>query len=382
MGRLPQTSRRLGGISGNLTGRYASLSRVTTAPGYVFGDGGETVLRQQISSMANKNLKWEKTDGFNFGLDYNLFQNRLTGSLELYSTTTRDLLYNMTIPSLTGFSSVSSNIGKIRNQGIEFTFTSRNIVTKDFEWSTTFNISSNKNKILTLLGKDSDGDGKEDDLIASNLFIGKSTSAIYGYIVDGLWQLDDDIPAGYHPGNKKIRDVTGEGEITPDDRVIIGKGDPAYRFGIMNKLRYKNFSLSFFINSVQGGKNGYLGVNSSSLVRGDANGRRWNKISEMAADFWSPNNPGATYSRSINAGAIVPTTYQDRSFVRLQDINLSYQFPRQWIKVAGIENLDLFVSGKNLLTITNWKGWDPEANSNYEGRPVLRSFTFGLNVTF
>lgn len=332
--------------------------------------------------MANKNLKWEKTDGFNFGLDYNLFQNRLTGSLELYSTTTRDLLYNMTIPSLTGFSSVSSNIGKIRNQGIEFTFTSRNIVTKDFEWSTTFNISSNKNKILTLLGKDSDGDGKEDDLIASNLFIGKSTSAIYGYIVDGLWQLDDDIPAGYHPGNKKIRDVTGEGEITPDDRVIIGKGDPAYRFGIMNKLRYKNFSLSFFINSVQGGKNGYLGVNSSSLVRGDANGRRWNKISEMAADFWSPNNPGATYSRSINAGAIVPTTYQDRSFVRLQDINLSYQFPRQWIKVAGIENLDLFVSGKNLLTITNWKGWDPEANSNYEGRPVLRSFTFGLNVTF
>lgn len=370
------------GVSGNLTERYKSLAKVTSKAGYVFGDGGTTELRQQITSMANNNLKWEKTSGINLGLDFTLLNNRLTGSLELYRTTTRDLLYSMAIPTLTGFSSVSGNIGKIRNQGVEFTITSRNIVSKDFEWNTTFNISANRNKIVTLLGKDKNGDGKEDDLIASNLFIGESTSAIYGYMVDGLWQLNDDIPAGYNPGNKKIVDITGEGDITTDDRKVIGRGDPAYRFGIMNKLRYKNFTLSFFINSVQGGKNGYLGVNSSSLVRGDANHRRWNKISEWAADFWSPNNSNATYSRAINAGAIVPTTYQDRSFIRLQDVALSYTLPKQWINSIGIEHLDLFVNGKNLITITDWKGWDPEANSNYEGRPVLKSFTFGLNLTF
>ncbi len=377
------------GISGNLTERYKSLAKVTTASGYVFGDGGTTEIRQQITSMANRDLKWEKTAGFNFGLDFTLFNSRLFGTIEAYQTETKDLLYDMAIPSLTGFTLVSSNIGKIRNRGIELTLNSRNIVTKDFEWSTTFNISSNSNKILSLLGQDADGDGREDDLIASNLFIGESTSALYNYMIDGMWQLNDDIPKGYNPGNYKIRDMTGEGDITVDDRVIIGKEDPAYRFGLMNKFRYKDFTFSFFINSIQGGDNGYLGSNSSAIHRGDTNNRRWNMPSKMAADYWSPSNPDATYSLATASGAIVPTLYQDRSFIRLQDVNLSYNLPKRWLNSIGAESLDVFVNGKNLITITNWKGWDPEtndedghANGGYFGRPVLRSFTFGLNVTF
>lgn len=377
------------GISGNLTERYKSLAKVTTASGYVFGDGGTTEIRQQITSMANRDLKWEKTAGFNFGLDFTLFNSRLFGTIEAYQTETRDLLYDMAIPSLTGFTLVSSNIGKIRNRGIELTLNSRNIVTKDFEWSTTFNISSNSNKILSLLGQDADSDGREDDLIASNLFIGESTSALYNYIIDGMWQLKDEVPKGYHPGNYKIRDMTGEGDITVDDRVVIGKEDPAYRFGLMNKFRYKDFTFSFFINSIQGGDNGYLGSNSSSLQRGDTNHRRWNMPSKMAADYWSPSNPDASYSLATASGAIVPTLYQDRSFIRLQDVNLSYNLPKRWLKPIGAESLDVFINGKNLITITDWKGWDPEtndedghANGGYFGRPVLRSFTFGLNVTF
>lgn len=377
------------GISGNLTERYKSLAKVTTASGYVFGDGGTTEIRQQITSMANRDLKWEKTAGFNFGLDFTLFNSRLFGTIEAYQTETKDLLYDMAIPSLTGFTLVSSNIGKIRNRGIELTLNSRNIVTKDFEWSTTFNISSNSNKILSLLGQDADGDGREDDLIASNLFIGESTSALYNYMIDGMWQLNDDIPKGYNPGNYKIRDMTGEGDITVDDRVIIGKEDPAYRFGLMNKFRYKDFTFSFFINSIQGGDNGYLGSNSSAIHRGDTNNRRWNMPSKMAADYWSPSNPDATYSLATASGAIVPTLYQDRSFIRLQDVNLSYNLPKRWLKPIGAESLDVFINGKNLITITDWKGWDPEtndedghANGGYFGRPVLRSFTFGLNVTF
>ena len=369
------------GISGNLTSRYKSLAKVSSGAGYVFGDGGSTEVGQSIDSMGNKDLKWEKTKGFNFGMDFTLFNSRLTGSVEAYQTTTCDLLYDRVIPSVTGFTKVSSNIGEIRNRGLELTLTSRNIATPDFEWSTTFNISTNTNKIISLLGHDTDGDGKEDDLAASGLFIGESTSAIYNYIIDGLWQLGEEMPKGYYAGNYKIRDTDGKEGITTDDRVIIGKEDPAYRFGLMNKFRYKNFSLSFFINSIQGGSDGYLGSNSSALHRGDTNNRRWNKISELAADYWSPNNPNATYSRSTNSGAIVPTAYQDRSFIRLQDVNLSYNVPRSWIQRIGIENLDLYVSGKNLFTITDWKGWDPEANSNYFGRPVLRSFTFGLNIT-
>lgn len=368
------------GISGNQTSRYKSLSTLKRNPGYVFGDGGSTEMLQQITAMGNPDLKWEKTAGYNVGLDFMLLNSRLNGSLELYQTTTRDLLYDMVIPTVTGFEKVSTNIGKIRNRGVEFTLTSQNFVTPDFEWSTTFNISANSNKILSLLGRDVDGDGREDDLVASNLFIGENVSAIYDYKIDGIWQIGDKIPAGYNAGNYRVVDTDNKEGITTADRVILGKKDPAYRFGLMNKLRYKDFTLSFFINSVQGGKNGYLQKNSDSLNRTDANSFR-NRVSEMAADYWSPLNPDATYSRSIQAPKIGGTLYQDRSFIRLQDVTLGYNLPKSWLNTIGLENVNLYINGKNLLTITKWKGWDPESGSDYLGRPVLKSFTVGLNVT-
>ncbi len=367
------------GVSGNQTSRYKSLSRVKSEPGYVFGDGGTPEIRQEVTSLASPNLKWEKTGGFNIGIDYSLIDQRLNGSLELYQTTTKNLLFDVAIPEITGFKTMSTNLGELSNKGIEFVITSTNIRTNDFEWSTTFNISSNTNKIKTLLGVDKDGDGKEDDLVASTLFIGKSLSAIYNYRVDGLYQLTDEIPKGFYPGNYKIVSTDDNPDITANDRVVIGKGDPAYRFGILNKLKYKDFTFSFFINSIQGGSDGYLGSNSASLARSD-NTLRTNYISEY--DYWSPRNPNATYARSIGSPAIVPTIYQSRSFVRLQDVNLSYQFPKKIIKSLHIEDLSLFISGKNLLIWTDWKGWDPEANSTYAGRPVLKGYSFGLNLNF
>ena len=369
------------GISGNQTSRYKSLSKVAMSQAYVFGDGGQTELGQQVFSMSNSDLKWEKTEGVNFGLDFAFLNSRINGTLDFYVNTTRDLLYDLAIPTITGFGSVSSNIGKLRNKGVEFTISSRNIVTKDFEWSTTFNISSNSNKVISLTGVDNDGDGKEDDLVASNLFIGKSLQSIYNYKIDGIWQLDDDIPQGYHPGNYRIVDTNDDGKITVDDRIILGKKTPAYRFGILNNFRYKSFNLSFFINSIQGGHNGYLQRNSETLVRGDTSARRYNRMSAQAKDYWSPSNPNAHYSRSIQSGSISATRYQSRSFVRLQDVSLSYTLPKTWISAMGLEDLNIFFSGKNLITITKWDGWDPEAGSDYGGRPVLRSFSFGLNLT-
>lgn len=369
------------GISGNQTSRYKSLPTMKTEAGYVFGDGGTIETLQQITAMGNKDLKWEKTSGFNAGIDFTLFNSRLNGSMEVYFNTTRDLLYDMVLPTMTGFSSVSTNIGEIRNKGVEFTITSRNIVTPKFEWSTTFNISANKNKIISLLGRDADGDGHEDDLTASNLFINEAISAIYDYQINGIWQLNDDIPTGYHPGNYRVIDTDKSGSITPDDRVILGKTDPAYRFGIMNKMTWKDLSFSFFINSVQGGKNGYMQKNSETLNRGDANARRWNRMSELAANYWSPSNPDAEYSRSISGPSVGGSRYQQRNFIRLQDITLGYNLPQSWLKPLGIENVNVYMNGKNLLTFTKWDGWDPEAGQGYFGRPVLKSFTFGLNVT-
>ncbi|MBP1616876.1 MAG: SusC/RagA family TonB-linked outer membrane protein [Bacteroidetes bacterium] len=398
---------RLGyGVSGNLpynktnyTNSYTSLSTVNTTGGYVFGDEGSTVMRQELASLANNNLKWERTTGVNVGLDFHLLHDRIQGSLEAYQTTTHDLLFDVSIPIMTGFSSIKSNIGKIRNKGIEFTVTSHNITTKSFNWSTTFNIASNSNKILALNGS---------DLVGSGLFIGKSLSAIYDYKVDGIYQVADEtngtIPTNYHVGNYKIHDVSGDGSISTADLSVIGKTDPDYRFSILNTFMYKHFTLSFFINSVQGGKNSYLGQNSYTLTAMDNTSMECNHLYEFSKHVWSPKNPDGIYAAYETAGAITPTRYEGRSFVRLQDITLDYSLPKSMISKIGLDNINVYVTGKNLLTFTGWHGWDPEANSgtinmsyvgrdedhktvnksgdDYEGRPVMRSFTFGINFNF
>ncbi|RXK87388.1 TonB-dependent receptor [Filimonas effusa] len=377
------------GISGNLTSSYSSLAKVSTGAGYIFGDAGSTVIRQELSSMENPDLKWEKTGGYNIGLDFRLFNDRVKGTIDAYRTKTSDLLYDVSIPTITGFSSIKSNVGNVQNRGIEFTVTTDNIVNHDFEWSTTFNISANRNKVLELTGSG--------DLITSGLFIGKSLGAIYGYKIDGIYQVKDQIPTGYAIGNYKIHDITGEGEISEADRTILGKTDPAYRFGIMNKFSYKGVSLFFFINSVQGGKDGYLGENYAWLIQ-DNTARMNNHLNEFTKNIWSPSNPDGIYSASPTAGKIQPIRYEDRSFVRLQDVSLAYDLPKKIVTLIGVQNVNLYVTGKNLLTFTKWHGWDPEANygtvtpigrtstidksgNDYEGRPVMRSFTLGINIS-
>jgi TonB-dependent starch-binding outer membrane protein SusC len=383
------------GVNGNFPYKdwstsYVSLAKVSTSSGYIYGDGGTSVIRQELSTLENKDLKWERTVGTNFGLDFHFLNDRIQGSVDAYKTKTKDLLYSVALPSITGFTQITSNVGEIQNKGIEFSITSHNVVTKDFEWVTIFNFSSNKNKVVELTGSG--------DMITSGLFIDQPLSAVYGYQVDGIYQVGDEIPNGYYLGNYKIHDENGDGAITTDDRKILGKTDPAYRFSIMNKLSYKGISFSFFINSVQGGKDGYLGENTYTLLR-DNTARGCNHLNEFSKNVWSPLNPDGVYSSSTAQGSIVPIRYEDRSFIRLQDVSLGYDLPKKIISSIGFENINIYVSGKNLLTFTKWHGWDPEANNgtvrpigrssdinksgdDYEGRPVMRSFTFGINVTF
>lgn len=367
------------GVSGNMTTRYKSQSQISSDIKYIFGDGGTPVIGQEVSKLGNDDLKWEKSKGFNFGLDYSLINQRLFGSIEYYMTTTHDLLYDMVIPTTTGFSVISSNVGEIRNRGFELSLTSKNVDTRNFCWNSTLTFSTNSNKIMRLTGEDNDHDGKEDDNVSSNLFIGHSIGTVYGYKIDGIYQLDDEIPEGFHPGNYKIVDTNDDGKITPDDRIILGKSEPTCRISLMNNLSYRNFHLSFLLNSVIGGKGSYLGSNSSSMIRDD-NNLRWNH--PAAVDYWSPSNPDGIYARSISSPKITPTRYENRTFLRLQDLNFSYTLPKPLLTRCNLSNLELFFSAKNLFTITGWHGNDPEANSTYWGRPVMRSFSFGVNVTY
>ncbi|MDL2208592.1 SusC/RagA family TonB-linked outer membrane protein, partial [Parabacteroides sp. OttesenSCG-928-O15] len=349
-------------------------------------------LSQAVNSMPNANLKWETTNSVNTGLDFGFLGGRLFGTYDFYVSNTKDLLYNINIPNINGIaSSIATNIGKLNNRGHELGITGIPIRNKDFEWSVTFNFSTNKNKVKTILGIDADGDGKEDDLVSSGIFIGQPLDAIYSYNIIGMWQLEDYrngvIPSGFTYGTYKIEDINKDEKYTADyDRKIVGYSEPLYRFSLQNNFRYKDFELNVFINSVQGGSDHYLGQPNADLPIPD----HVVQSGYMKFDYWTPENPNAkyrqlgAYTQSLGPGF---SPYVSRSFIRLQELSLAYNVPADVLKKIFVNRARVYVSAYNLFTITGWDGWDPEANQGLGfniggGYPTMKSFTVGVNFEF
>lgn len=377
------------GENGNLTPRYSSLARVVADDDdnarYVFGDGGSTVQGFSVASLANNDLSWEITRGFNFGLDFELLNSRLNGSIDYYANTTFDLLWQQVLPEISGFNTIRTNLGEIDNRGLEIALNTNPVNTGDFRWDVGFNFATNNNKVVSLLGQDNNGDGVEDDLIGEGLFIGKSINTIYSYQIDGIWQLDDEIPDGYSAGTYRIVDQNDDGEINPaDDRIFLGREEPAYSFGIQNTLKYKEFTFRFFINSIQGGNDGYLGLNHPRRIATSlGTAQNWNWFNNW--EYWSPSNPDALFPQPWIGARVEPNRYMSRSFVRLQDISLAYDLPSTLTNNIGLNSAKVYISGKNLLTFTDWLGWDPETGDgigNDQGFPVMRAYTVGLDISF
>jgi TonB-linked SusC/RagA family outer membrane protein len=369
------------GTNGNLTSRYSSLARVNLYPAYVFGNGGSTVFGQTVSTLSNPDLSWETTTGYNFGLDFSLLDSRLTGTLDYYQNTTNDLLFSINIPEVSGFNSISTNLGEIANKGLELILKGELVSREQFNWNANFNIAFNRNRIVSLLGLDADENGVEDNLVASGLFIGESINTIFDYESAGTIQLGEEAPPGFFVGTHRIVDHNQDGVIDANDRVIIGRQEPAYNFGILNEFNYKNFTLRFFINSIQGGKNSYMGINNPNFGVAD-NARRNNYFKDY--DYWTPSNPDARYRAQDKAPGIEYQYYGDRSFVRLQDVTFAYRLDQSISEKWGLQGLKVFVSGKNLATFTDWVGWDPETGSGLQinGVPVMKGFSLGIDVSF
>jgi len=356
-------------------GRYSSFSRMS-ANAYVYG--ANTGIAVYPSTLGNADLGWEATSSFNVGIDYAFLDQRISGSIDVYKAETSNVLVQRTLPPTTGYSSVWANIGAIDNKGIELALNTIN-VKGPINWTTNFNFALNRDKISKLYGGETDKD------IGNSWFVGESISAIYDYeFAGGVWTekelYEGKILANWYPGQFKYVDQNTDGVIEPNaDRKVIGYKTPNYRFSITNTLSYKNFTLSFLLNSIQGG-NGYYLDDNSSVVNTQWNSDNVYRVNGSAVrPYWTPDN-GVTNATGIyNTPVVHGGVYESRSFVRLQDLSLGYNFKPEMLKSLKLESCQVFLSGKNLYTWTKWSGWDPEIGNS--DSPLMRNVTLGFRLT-
>ena len=387
------------GVTGNAAVSPYSTSGPLSRNPYVFLAVPSTgYLPQQVP---NPSLGWEKTDQFNVGLDFGFLNNRITGSIELYKSNTSDLLMNKTLPAVSGFVSMVDNIGKTMNKGIEITLNTVNVRTKDFEWSTTINWSSNHEEIVELLNKDASG--KPLDMLADRRFIGQPIQVYYNYENAGIWQNTESDKAEmakfnanghkFYPGTIKVVDQNGDHKITGDDMVILGSNRPKWTGGITNNFSYKNIELSFFVFARIGQM--YFGGYPNSYGGVWPNGRVENNV-------WSWNNPNGRWPMP-NLGNVeniaTAMQYNNGSYVSVRNITLTYNFPQNLLESFHINRLSIFgqmvnpfLFGGDVVKL----GLNPEDNTNWDvassnGNPLggmnnntiqPQSIVFGIKASF
>lgn len=362
------------GESGNMAipvNQTASLAGTVKFP---FEGSAQTGIL--FNTLGNNDLNWETTTGTNLAVDFGLFQNRISGTIEGYKTVTKDILLQRSLPGITGYSSVWANLGEMQNLGIELTLKTINLQTGKFTWETALNFASYRNEIKELYG-----DGEDD--VGNRWFIGHPLRVVYDYKKLGVWQEGDDFTSDpdANPGDLKFKDQDGNHQITGDDRVIIGQRDPRWTGGITNNFTYGNFTLNIFIQTSQGG----LRTNNN-LTYADEAGRR---NLPKAYHYWTAENPSnywPSLSSYKNYRGFQFT--EEFSYVRIKDIRFSYRVPNEWLDRYGIKNMLLYLSGRNIYTFTDWIGWDPENSYDSRGSgnwtnnyPLVRTISLGLNVT-
>lgn len=369
------------GENGNRSiGRYEAMSDMNSGSHPYIDLSGNIYISSQlyVNRMANKGLKWERTGSYNFGLDFAFLKERLTGSLEGYFSTTNDLLVDRALPEIIGFNSVAANLGQIANKGFEFTLNADLIRSKDFNWNASANLSFNRRKIKKLYGDmvnvfDESGliiGEKEADDIKNKWFIGQDPDRIWDYERVGVWQVEEAEEAkkyGLQPGDFKYVDQNGDGVMTNDDKVFQGYKTPRFRWTLRNEFVYRDLSLSFMLYSYWGQ---YDTFNRSANASNFAD-----RCSEYVQPHWMPENRENDWARigSKNIGNV----YVAKSFIRLDNITVSYNVPAQFLKKFSVQNMRLSGSIRNVgVFFPHWNFWDPE-NSG----PSPRTYNISLNFT-
>jgi TonB-linked SusC/RagA family outer membrane protein len=374
------------GTNGNssLGDPYRAQSLLSSGGVMVYPSGNNTDVVQALdmTRLGNPNLEWEKTAAYNVGLDFGFFDSILTGSIEWYYKKTEDMIMTKRLPTFVGFSGILTNLGQVDNSGIELTLNTRNISTHNFEWTTSFGFSYNKNEIKHIY-YDYDEDGKELNDLSNQWYIGKSIGEIWTWEVDGIWQaneVEEAAKCGQKPGDPKVvnhctdDDVDGKPVYNDNDKVYLGATRPPVYWNMRNNFRYKDWTASISMYSYAGHKSTETyflnNDNSGSMITNGCN--------TYKKKYWTPENPSNEYARLDAKSPNGATAYRlhNRSFLRLDNVNIGYTVPRKITRKAAIDRLHVTVGINNLFTIDNYEYGDPET-----GGLSTRTFNFGLNFT-
>ena len=354
-----------------------------------------------IANKSNPDLKWETTTSYNIGLSTGFFQNRLTVTFDAYYKKTNDLLLDVPVEQVTGFSTVLRNVGSVTNKGVELEVGGVLIDRKDLKWNVNANIAHNKNEVTSL------GDSEYfipsfssvgtlqyiDPLIVK---VGEPLGTFYGYRFKGIIQSDEEwccLPSQtisvVEPGNPKFEDVNGDNVVNEQDRVVLGNIQPDFTYGFNTKVTYKN--LDFFLSLSGSYGNKLFNALACRLDRG--NGYYYNPLAEVA-DRWTPTNPSNTIQKASSATSIYADDrfVEDASYLKFRNIQLGYTFPLK--QITRDAKVRLYVALQNFFTITSYSGYDPEANRNgidetsalyqgvdYGAYPTAKTVLVGFNVT-
>ena len=323
--------------------------------------------------VPNPSLGWEATSVYNIGLDLGFFDNRISATIDVFKSYTSDLLLSRSLPMTSGYNNVVENIGKTENQGLDFSLSTVNVRKHYFSWNTDINYSFSKEKITAL------SSGVSED-VNNRWFVGSPIRVLYDYKKIGIWQLGEETEAakfGTIPGEIKVADMNSDGKIDIEDRVKF-KQRPDFTLGINNSFRYKNIDFSFFTYARIGHYINYS-FNTAYKAQGLENG--------SFVNYWTPENPSNDFPRPNAGVAQGSRNYFSTlgivkgSFVKVRDITLGYNLPSQTVNRLGINNLRIYATGKNLITFSQLKDYDPERGGG-ESFPMTKQIVFGINLCF
>jgi TonB-linked SusC/RagA family outer membrane protein len=380
------------GSTGNQEiGSYRSFPMLGSGTTIIGGTRQPIITR---SEFGNANLKWEKVDQYDVGLEMGFFNNRLALTADYFHKTTKDLLLEAPIPWTSGLESVYQNIGSVRNTGFEVALTTRNFIRKNFSWTTEINFATIRNEILHL-------GANNDDIYPGPWFLGETNvlhvgwpiGTFIGYERDGVWGTKEAAEAARYnvkPGDLKWRDVNNDGKIDDDDIVRLGRAYPKVTANMVNDFKIGNFDFSFDIRLV-------LGVNTVANFKHSTEDRQAiaNSLATVK-DAWTPDNQDSHIAEVRYYGSFYQTHIdswwvEDGSFIRGQNIVLGYTFPDKVISKSAISKLRLYVSAQNFFLISDYTGYDPEVetfggqltqNQDFFPYPRPRYVNFGVSLSF